>query len=543
MRKDVDTHFFAVRQVLLLGPAGGDLPALVAAALPLPRYIVHTAREPQGAVQVISRNKIEVVVYGVVDVDEAARAVDLMKAADPDVEVVLVVDEGRIAALPPTVFSFADLVSRPVGPTELACRVERAREHRFLLRAEERRKRAEARVTAIVQAVPTGIVSIDAEATIHDWNPAASRIFGWPQATALGRHFWQLVTPEADRAACTDAEGKAVLGKTFELVARHQSGRLFPVALSLAALPLADRPLTAVMIEDRTEARRLEVDLRQAQRLEAVGQLAAGLAHEINTPCQYIGTSAAAVTASLSDVGQLLGRYSELLRAADSGAIDDELVAAVARAEQETDLEFVLTQTPRQLAAIEEGAQRIAGIVQALGDFTRAQWAQEAASLDVNRSLQSILTVLDHEVKAVAELVVDAQPLPPIFARGGEVNQALFNIVRNAIEAIARRHSAGGAGKGSLVVRTRAEPDAVVVAIADSGDGIPEAIRGRIFDPFFTTKEVGRGTGQGLSVAWTAIVERHGGTLSFETDPARGTTFHVRLPLKPRKNVPVQRGD
>jgi PAS domain S-box-containing protein len=533
MRKDVDTHFFAVRQVLLLGPAGGDLPPVVAAALPLPRYIVHTAREPAGAVQVIARNKIEVVVFGVVDPAEAPPAVEQMKAADRNVEVVLVLDAEATTRLPAELLAVCDVVSRPVSPVALAARVERARERRFLLRAEERRQGAEARMVAIMQAVPAGVVSIAADATIHDWNPAATRIFGWPQAVALGRHFWQLVAPEADRSAFLDVGGQPVLGKSFELQARHQSGRAFPIAMSVTALPLADQPLYGVLIEDRTHAQRLEVELRQAQRLEAVGQLAAGLAHEINTPCQYIGSSAAAVRAAFADLEPLLARYDELLGAARSAApLAPLLDQAAARAEEqidECDLESLLHETPRQLVAIEEGARRIATIVQGLGEFSRAQWPTEA-SLDVNRSVRSVLAVLSHELRPVADLVLEEQPLPAIQGRGGELNQALFNIVRNAIEAMARR----GAGRGRLLVRTCAEEDAVLVTVGDTGDGIAEPIRARVFDPFFTTKEVGRGTGQGLAVAWSVIVDRHGGSLTFDTQPTQGTTFTVRLPLKPK---------
>jgi PAS domain S-box-containing protein len=524
MRKNVDTHFFAVRQVLLLGPAGGDLPAVVAAALPLPRYIVQTAREIAGAVQVISRTKVEVVICKVSDAVEAERAFEQLKAADPDVEVVMVVDEARLAALPPGLLDRADVVGTPVGPVELACRVERARERRFLLRAEERRKGLEARVVAIMQAVPTGIISIAADATIHDWNPAASRIFGWPAAVALGRHFWQLVAPDADRSTFADSAERPILGKSFELQARHQSGRVFPISISMTAFAIGNQPMIGVIVEDRTEAQRMEIELRQAQRLEAVGQLAAGLAHQINTPCQYIGSSAAAVSASFADVGQLLGRYRELVRAAEGDAAMRE---AATRAEHETDLEFVLAQTPKQLAAIEEGARRIAGIVQDLGDFTRAHFPQEA-NLDLNRSLRAILAVLERELRPVADVVVDAGPVPEIYGRGGELNQALFNIVRNAIEAMGRRGE-----RGQLVVRTRAEGEGVLVTVSDTGEGIPEEIRGRIFDPFFTTKDVGRGTGQGLTVAWSVIVDRHGGSLTFDTAPDRGTSFHIRIPAKP----------
>jgi two-component system NtrC family sensor kinase len=535
MRKDVDTHFLAVRQVLLLGAPGSDLAAVVAAALPLPRYLVHAAPEPAVAVQVVTRTKVEVVVYGVDDGDEAARAVEQIRAADPDVELVLVVEERDLTALPAALLETVDLVTAPVGARELGRRVERARERRFLLRGEERRKRAEARVVAIMDAVPSGIISVadSAEATIHDWNPAAGRIFGWPQAAALGRGLWQLVAPDAERSAFCDGEGRPIPGRHFEVTARHQSGRRFPVAMSVAALPLADRPMLAVIVEDRTEAHRLEVELRQAQRLEAVGQLAAGLAHEINTPCQYIGSSAAAVASSFTDVGALLGRYGALARAGERGAVDRALLSAIAEAERDADLEAVLAETPRQLQAIEEGARRIAGIVRSLGDFTGAHFPHETGSVDLNRSLRSILSVLEHELRPVADLEVDEQPLPAVYGHGHELNQALFNIVRNAIEAIGRRGEAERR-RGKLVVRTRAEDATVVVAVADSGDGIPEAIRDRIFDPFFTTKEVGRGSGQGLSAAWNAIVERHGGSLTFDSNPTLGTTFHIRLPLNPQ---------
>jgi signal transduction histidine kinase len=204
-------------------------------------------------------------------------------------------------------------------------------------------------------------------------------------------------------------------------------------------------------------------------------------------------------------------------------------VSALARLEGEVDLTYLVNETPKAISQTLEGVTRVATIVRALKDFAHPDH-KEWVPTDINRALLSTLTVARNEIKYVADVVTELGDLPLVVCQPGGLNQALLNLVINAAHAIGDVVGDSGA-RGTITVRTTCEDDMVVIAITDTGNGIPEAVRHRIFDPFFTTKAVGRGTGQGLTIARSVIVDNHGGTLTFETAMGRGTTFFVRVPV------------
>jgi len=272
-----------------------------------------------------------------------------------------------------------------------------------------------------------------------------------------------------------------------------------------------------------------ELAARQAQKLEAVGRLAAGIAHEINTPIQFVGDNTHFLLDAFAGLQRLLGAYAALREAAVAGAVDAALVETIGRAEEELDLPYLREEIPRALAQTLEGVERVATIVRALKEFAHPI-RKEHAPADLNHALQSTLTVARNELKYVADVQTDFEPLPPVVCQVGDLNQVFLNLLINAAHAIADKVGDSGA-RGTITVRTRHCPPRVEIAISDTGSGIPAAIRDRIFDPFFTTKEVGRGTGQGLALARAIVVEQHGGELTFDTVEGAGTTFYVRLPV------------
>jgi signal transduction histidine kinase len=207
------------------------------------------------------------------------------------------------------------------------------------------------------------------------------------------------------------------------------------------------------------------------------------------------------------------------------------LLAEIAQAEEIGDLKYLRERTPQAVASVDEGARRIAALVAAMKYFAQPD-AGGPSTIDVNRALESTLTVVHHQASSVAEIERRFGDLPTITGLPGDLNQALLGIVLNAIQALEDRKRRTGE-QGRIVVETRTVADgaAVEVAISDNGAGIPEAIRGHIFDPFFTTREVGHGAGQGLSVARSIIVDRHGGSLTFDSEIGVKTTFYVRLPV------------
>ena len=281
----------------------------------------------------------------------------------------------------------------------------------------------------------------------------------------------------------------------------------------------------AEMVRIHSESKRLELELHQAQKLEAVGRLAAGIAHEINTPIQFIGDN----THFLGDAFVALAEMLALQREALAQAAPAEAERLAAEAER-LELDYFLDNVPATVRQSIEGVGRVASIVRAMKEFAHPD-QKEMVATDLNRALQATLAVARNEYKYVAEVSTELGDLPLVTCHPGDVNQVFLNVLVNAAHAIGDKVQGTG-GRGRIGVTTRVDGDAVVVAISDTGGGIPEAIHDKVFEPFFTTKEVGRGTGQGLAIARN-IIEQHRGTLRFETVAGEGTAFFIRLPIGP----------
>ncbi len=272
------------------------------------------------------------------------------------------------------------------------------------------------------------------------------------------------------------------------------------------------------------ESKLLAMELHQAQKLEAVGRLAAGIAHEINTPIQYIGDNARFLSDALEAMTLVLERQRRELEKVGVPAT----LAELDRLAEDVDLPYLLEQGPRAVARTLEGVQRVATIVGAMKEFAHPDQKQMVPT-DLNRALAATLEVARNEYKYVANVETAFGEVPQVTCHAGDVNQVFLNLIVNAAHAIGDVVGRSGA-KGRIRLTTEVEGQSVLVCVSDTGAGIPEGIRDKIFEPFFTTKGVGRGTGQGLAIARN-VVEKHGGTIRFETEPGKGTTFQVRLPL------------
>jgi signal transduction histidine kinase len=286
----------------------------------------------------------------------------------------------------------------------------------------------------------------------------------------------------------------------------------------------------AAIMSDITERKQLERQLAQAQKLESIGQLAAGVAHEINTPVQFIGDNIRFLEESFGDLDQLLAVYAGMREAARSGRIDEAVIAGVEAREALADVDYLREEIPKSIAQSAEGVERIAAIVKAIREFSHPG-AAEKAPVDLNRAVETTTLVSRNEWKYVADLQLDLAPgLPMVSCVRGEINQVILNLVVNAAHAIAEK-TGGTAEKGQITVTTRADGEWAEVRVSDTGTGIPEKAQANVFNPFFTTKPVGKGTGQGLAIAHMVVVQKHRGTIHFETEPGKGTTFIVRLPI------------
>jgi signal transduction histidine kinase len=280
---------------------------------------------------------------------------------------------------------------------------------------------------------------------------------------------------------------------------------------------------------DITEARRRGLEVAASQKLESVGRLAAGVAHEINTPVQFVTDNVHFVRTSMIDIAPVVLAYRALQHAVQSQG--DVIGAARRAAESEitADLDYILANAPLAIESSIEGLGRIATIVRSMKEFAHPDQGVKQPA-DLNQAIRSTLVVAHNEYKYVAEIDVQLGDLPLVPCHLGEINQVILNLLVNASHAIGDVVK-DTANLGKLTVRSGIDGEYVEISISDTGKGIPEAVRAKIFDPFFTTKEVGKGTGQGLAIARSVIVNKHGGTLRFETDCNKGTTFFIRLPI------------
>jgi len=299
--------------------------------------------------------------------------------------------------------------------------------------------------------------------------------------------------------------------------------------LELRPVEGAPAPRTLVVVSDITDEERqkqLEIELRHAQKLESVGQLAAGIAHEMNTPAQFVGDSVAFLSDGFRDLCGLLGRYRQ---AVATGAVSPSVAQALAEAEATADVAFVEENGTQAFERALEGLSRITTLVQAMKEFAHPDHREQSPA-DLNRAIANTLAIARNAYKDVADVETELGELPQVCCHLSDVNQVFLNLLVNAAHAVEDVVGRGGA-RGLIHVTTRQVGGSVEIDIEDSGCGIPEEVRDRVFEPFFTTKEVGRGSGQGLAIARSIVVDKHGGTLTFTTRVGKGTKFTVTLPI------------
>jgi histidine kinase len=270
---------------------------------------------------------------------------------------------------------------------------------------------------------------------------------------------------------------------------------------------------------------RMENELRLAQKLQSVGQLAAGVAHEINTPMQYIQDNLEFVRTSSGELVQVIAQYQELHQMLG----DEALRKRLSRVESDSDLQYLCEEVPQALSGALEGVRRVTAIVRAMKEFSYPDQTRKGL-VNLNTAIENTLMVAHGEYKLVADVVKDFEPLPELLCFGSEINQVVLNLVVNAAHAI-EDVVRGSDQRGTITLATRCDEGHITISVSDTGAGIPAAVQERIFDPFFTTKEVGRGSGQGLAISRSAIA-RHGGQLTYQTEAGHGTTFTMRLPVQ-----------
>lgn len=395
---------------------------------------------------------------------------------------------------------------------------------------ERRRAETEVRLTkASLEIASDAVFWMNPDSNIVYVNEAACRALGRSREELLSLSISEIdpLFPK-EKWSVFWKQCKSRGSMTFETQHKTKEGRVFPVEVTANYLEFDGQEYSFAFARDITERRALEGQLRQAQKLEGIGQLAAGIAHEINTPTQFVTDNLTFLRDSWKAAHELLELYRKVI--GDAGAaLPPGKVAELKQAEQSCDLDFIAAEVPRAIDQGLDGAHRVAKIVRAMKEFSHPDSADKTAT-NLNQAIESTITVARNEWKYVAEIATEfAESLPPVVCYSGDINQVILNLVVNAAHAIKEAIKDGE--KGRITVRTRKRDEYAEISISDTGTGIPEAIRTRVFEPFFTTKEVGKGTGQGLALAHSVVVKKHRGRIWFETEMGRGSTFFIDLPI------------
>lgn len=400
-------------------------------------------------------------------------------------------------------------------------------------RAEEALKRSEERARLLFATIPHPAYVFDLDSLdFLEVNDRAVEHYGYSRDEFLRMKITDIRTAEeAQRLKAYLASHPAgeFVGQWKH---RTKDGRILDVEITRQKIDYDGRDAAFTIAHDITERKKLEMDLRHAQKLEAVGSLASGIAHEINTPIQFVGDNLRFLQDTFASLESLLKKNEEIVTAATRDHAGCTAIEEMEQAAAEADLEYLMEETPKALNQSLEGVARVATIVKAMKDFAHPEQNNKLAA-NLNQALTSTLVVARNELKYVADVETDLGDLPPVKCHLGDLNQVFLNLLVNAAHAIAEVVDGTGE-KGTIRVRTRQNGGHVRIEISDTGCGIREDIRGKIFDPFFTTKEVGRGTGQGLAISRSIIVDKHRGTLTFASEVGHGTTFVIELPISDR---------
>lgn len=392
------------------------------------------------------------------------------------------------------------------------------------------------RQALVFESISDAVIFSDAGGVIVDVNPAAVSMFGYAREEIVG----QTAAPwhAGGAGSCELARVAAALRERGEwdgeLPFRRRDGRTGVAETSVRALRDAAGALVAnvTVMHDVTARRELQRQLVQAQKLEAVGSLAAGIAHEINTPTQYVGDNVRLLEEGVRGICRFVRDVRALADTARGIAPDAPLLVAFYELTRAAGIERLEEELPVAACHAREGIERIAEIVRAMRGYSHPGTAGKVL-VDLNEAIRSTTIVCRNEWKYVARLTTDLDPaLPLVRCHPGELQQAVLNLIVNSADAIAESHR-GRQSMGTIHLSTRWDGDCVELSVSDDGCGIPEAVARNIFDPFFTTKPVGKGTGQGLALAHSTVVTRHGGSMTFTTREGAGTTFVIRLPLEP----------
>jgi len=389
--------------------------------------------------------------------------------------------------------------------------------------------RSEELYRTLVDIMHQGLVIFSPEGRIDFANDTLGEMLGYPLADIVGQPATAFIRPE-DHTRFAEALASRPGGGTepYELTLRRRdNGQVFVMS---SPSPIVgqdgDYQGSLEVMTDVSRLKQLEVQLATVRRLEAIGHMAGGVAHEINTPLQYVSGNLDFALANLPRIIELLGKYEEALQRAECGQAMEAARNDIETFRRDHDMETVLAELPQALDESRVGAERVAAFVRSIKRFARTEGAGRRA-IDVNEAILATVEIAKSAQDFPVCLETDlAENLPPLSCIPGDFNQLLLCLLLNAAQAMEKAADP----TGCVRVASHLDDRSVAVSISDSGPGIPLEIQDKIFNPFYSTRDVGQGGGQGLAIA-LAIVEKHKGAIRFVSEPGHGTTFHVTFPL------------
>jgi PAS domain S-box-containing protein len=384
------------------------------------------------------------------------------------------------------------------------------------------------------------VITIDRNGHVLTANETALSALNWTSEEFIGRHCHETMHHTTDDGGEYPWEFCPVFAAIEDGSSHHVDGDVFwkknksSFSADYIVSPIRDENNkisgATLIFRNLTESRLQEAKRIHGMKLESIGELSAGIAHEINTPIQFIGSNVFFLREAFEDLLELTNRYGQLRDAVAGKNEFRQLLEEITEQEDAVDLEYLREEGPKAFEQTTDGVERVTKLVLGLKGFAHVKDGETKTPADINEIIRNTLIVCTNAYKYIAELETDLRELPLVKVFHGDIGQVILNLVVNAAHAIEDVKETSGR-MGHITIKTFQEGAFVVISVSDTGCGIAPAARERIFDPFFTTKEVGRGSGQGLAISRTIIHDKHGGELGFESTVGKGTTFIIRLPV------------
>ena len=401
-----------------------------------------------------------------------------------------------------------------------------------LKHAREELAREHALLDRVLSTISSILIGVDVNGEVYLWNKAAETTFSISRDEAVGKQFsslnisweWDVV----DRGLVLSRNlGEARLDN-LKFTRSDGTDGFIGASVSCTS-EKGEYTGLLIMAADITKKIQMSNQLQLSQKMTAIGELAAGVAHEVNTPLQYVGDNIRFLRDSFEDIQKLYGEYQVLKRLCVEQALLPDMIDKLNAVETETDVDYLFEEIPVAIAQSLDGVGKASGIVAAMKSFSHP--GKDKVMTNINKAIENTATVSRNEWKYVAELETELDESLPMIECLPEINQVFLNMIVNAAHTIADKQKEVPEAKGLITIRTSHTDTDIQIEISDTGKGIPEELQSKVFDPFFTTKEVGKGTGQGLSISHNIIVDKHGGSLQLSSEVGRGTTFTIRIPV------------